>query len=89
MNRDEQRRLLARACEAELTPDEAAELLEACRCDPQLLEELSRVTVVDRLLAHGQLYPDDGAFVREVAQRLATAERPAGRRWHPNGFARP
>jgi hypothetical protein len=83
MNRDEQRRLLARACEAELTPEEAAELLEACRRDPGLLDELSRVTVVDRLLAHGQLYPDDGAFVREVAQRLATAERPAVRRWLP------
>jgi ferric-dicitrate binding protein FerR (iron transport regulator) len=78
MTRDEQRQLLARACADELSPDEASRLLEACRRDPELLAELGRVTVVQRLLAHNQLYPDDGTFVREVSQRLAPA--PAARR---------
>lgn len=86
MKREEQRRLLARACDGELTPDEAAQLLEACRRDPDLLAELSRVTVVDRLLAHDRIYPDDGAFVREVTQRLvatptAPVWAPLHRRW--------
>lgn len=79
MTRDEQRQLLARACGNELSPDEAARLLEACRHDPELLAELSRVTVVERLLAHDRLYPDDGTFVREVAQRLTPTPAPPQR----------
>ncbi|MDP3072072.1 MAG: LamG-like jellyroll fold domain-containing protein [Opitutaceae bacterium] len=71
MTRDEQRQLLARACAGDLEPGEAACLLDACRSDPQLLAELSHLTVLDRLLAHEHLYPDDGAFVREVRARLA------------------
>jgi hypothetical protein len=74
MTRDEQRHLLARACAGDLPPGEAARLLDACRRDPALLAEFSRLTVVERLLAHGNLYPDDGAFVREVRARLQ-AER--------------
>jgi hypothetical protein len=67
---DEQRRLLARAVVGDLTPDEAARLLDACRVDPALLTELSRLTVMERLLVHGHLYSDDGVFVREVRARL-------------------
>lgn len=70
MTSDEQRTLLARAGLGELTPEEAARLLDACRADPALLEKLGRLTVVERLLAHSHLYIDDGAFVREVRARL-------------------
>ncbi len=70
MTTDEQRQLLARACNDDLSPDEAARLLAACRRDPELLARLSRLTIVERLLAHGHLYPDDGAFVREVGARV-------------------
>ena len=70
MTPGEQRQLLARAGVNDLTPEEAARLLEACRSDPVLLERLGQLTVVERLLAHGQLYSDDGAFVREVRARL-------------------
>ena len=71
MTSEEQAQLLARAGAGELTPDEAARLLEACRSDPALLAKWGRLTVVERLLAHGHLYPDDGAFEREVRARLA------------------
>lgn len=77
MTRDEQQQLLARACAGDLTPEEASRLLEACRSDPALLAKLSRLTVVERLLAHEHLYPDDGAFVREVRTRLDDVETPA------------
>ncbi len=70
MTRDAQRELLARACAGELAPDEAARLLDECQRDPALLAELSRLKVVERLLAHRSLYPDDGTFVREVRARL-------------------
>jgi hypothetical protein len=73
VTRDEQQRLLARAGVGDLTPEEASRLLEACRRDPELLAQLSRLTVVDRLLAHGHLYPDDGSFLREVRVRLQVA----------------
>ncbi len=66
----EQSQLLARAGADDLTPEEAARLLAACRRDPELLAKLGRLTLVERLLAHGHLYPDDGAFVREVRARL-------------------
>ncbi len=70
MTPDEQRQLLVRAGVGDLTREEAARLLDACRADPELLAELSRLTVVERLLAHGHLYTDDNAFVREVRARL-------------------
>lgn len=74
MTHEETQQLLARACAGELAPEEAARLLEACRGDPALLAKLSRLTVVERLLAHEHLYSDDGAFVREVRARLEDAE---------------
>ncbi len=70
MTHEEQQQLLARAGTGDLTPEEAARLLDACRRDPELLAKLSQLTIVERLLAHGHLYPDDGAFVREVQVRL-------------------
>ena len=70
MTPDEQRQLLARAGVGDLTADEASRLLEACRAGPTLLAKLGQLTVVERLLAHGHLYVDDGAFVREVRARL-------------------
>ena len=70
MTPDEQQQLLARACADEISPEEAARLLDACRRDPGLLAKMGRLTIVDRLLSHGHLYPDDGAFVREVASRV-------------------
>ncbi len=70
MNAEEQASLLARAATGDLTPEEAARLAAACRQDPALLARLSRLTIVERLLAHGHLYPDDGSFVREVRARL-------------------
>lgn len=70
MTPEEQRHLLARACAGDLTADEAAQLLDACRRDPALLAELSRLTLVERLLAHAHMYADDAAFVREVRARL-------------------
>lgn len=73
MTREEQQHLLARAGAGDLTREDADRLLEACRRDPALAAKLSRLTVVDRLLAHGHLYPDDGAFVREVQVRLQVA----------------
>ncbi len=88
MTPDEQAQLLAKAGAGELTPDEAARLLAACRRDPELLAKLGRLTVVERLLAHGHLYPEDGAFVREVrariedsAEEFAAASAPRSRRW--------
>lgn len=91
MTPDEQRQLLARAVAGDLSPDEAARLLEACRADPALLEKLGGLTIVERLLAHGHLYPDDGTFVREVRVRLQVARAatqrkpgvlvPFARRW--------
>jgi hypothetical protein len=71
MTPDEQRQLLARACAHDLAPEEAARLLAACRRDPALLGELSRLMIVERLLAHAHLYADDAAFVREVQARVA------------------
>ena len=73
MTHEEQQRLLARAGAGELTPEEAARLLDACRRDPELLARLSRLTIVERLLAHEHLYPEDGAFLREVRVRLQVA----------------
>ncbi len=73
MTHEEQQQLLARAGAGDLTREDAARLLEACRRDPALLAKLSQLTVVERLLAHGHLYPDDGAFVREVHVRLQVA----------------
>ena len=70
MTSDEQRQLLARAGVGDLTPEESARLLDACRADPALREKLGRLTVVERLLAHTHLYTDDGVFVREVRARL-------------------
>ena len=49
-------------------------LLEECRREPALLEELSHLTVTERLLAHLHLYGDDEAFVREVGLRLRSVE---------------
>lgn len=74
MTHEETQQLIARACASELAPEDAARLLEACRRDPELLAKLSRLTVVERLLAHEHLYPDDGAFVREVGARLEDVE---------------
>ncbi len=70
MTPEEQSQLLSRAYADDFTREEAARLLDACRGDPELLAKLSRLTIVERLLAHGHLYPDDGAFVREVRARL-------------------
>jgi ferric-dicitrate binding protein FerR (iron transport regulator) len=77
MTHEEQQQLLARAGVGDLSPAEAQRLLDACRRDPELLAKLARLTIVDRLLAHGHLYPDDGAFVREVQARLADAPAPS------------
>ncbi len=71
MTPDATRQLVARAIAGDLSPSEAADLLAACRADPALLRQLGDLTVIERLLAHGHLYPDDGAFVREVRERLA------------------
>lgn len=71
MTPDEQRQILARACDHDLSPEEAARLLAACRRNPALLRELSRLMIVERLLAHAHVYADDAAFVREVRARLA------------------
>lgn len=76
MIQDEQRVLVAAALADELTPEQAVALLEACRRDPALLEELSRLTVTERLLAHLHLYSDD-AFVSEVRERLRSVEAAA------------
>ena len=73
MTHEEEQQLLARAGVGELTHEDAARLLAACRRDPALLAKLSQLAVVERLLAHGHLYPDDGAFVREVRVRLEDA----------------
>lgn len=73
MTHEEQQHLLASAGTGDLTRDESARLLEACRRDPALAAKLGQLTVVERLLAHGHLYPDDGAFVREVQVRLQVA----------------
>jgi hypothetical protein len=87
MTRDEQRELLARAGAGELSAEDAARLLDACRRDPALLAELSRLTVVERLLAHSHLYRDDDTLAREVAARLresvsaVTPVRPRRFRW--------
>lgn len=74
MTPEQQQQLLARAGAGELSPDEAASLLAACRSDPALLAKLGRLTLVDRMLAHGHLYPDDGSFLREVRVRLQVAQ---------------
>jgi hypothetical protein len=55
MTRSEQRELLARACAGDLSGEEASRLLDACRRDPALLAELSRLIIVERLLAHSHL----------------------------------
>ncbi len=86
MTHEEQQRLLARAGAGDLTPEDAARLLEACRADPALLRKLSQLTLVERLLAHGHLYPEDGAFVREVQVRLQVAR--AGISPPPNALIR-
>ncbi len=83
--------LLARACDGELTSDEAAHLLAACRRDPELRAKLGRLTVVERLLSHDHLYPDDGAFVREVRARLeeaAKAKPEGGLGWRLGSLSR-
>lgn len=86
MTHEEQQHLLARAGAGDLTREEAARLLDACRHDPALAAKLSRLTIVERLLAHGHLYPDDGAFVREVQVRLQVAR--AGNPTPPNAVVR-
>lgn len=68
------RELLARALADELTPEEAGRLLEACRRDPALLAEFSRLTVIERLLAYAHLYGDDAIFVREVGKRIQSQD---------------
>ena len=73
MSADENRDLLARAAAGDLAPSDAARLLAACRADPALLDRFAQLTVVDRLLAHEHLYPDDEAFLREVRERLDAA----------------
>ncbi len=77
MTPEKQSQLLARAGADDFTREEAAQLLDACRHDPDLLAKLSRLTIVERLLAHGHLYPEDGAFVREVRARLQDAATPS------------
>jgi hypothetical protein len=71
MTPDEQRQLLARAAIGDISPSEADRLLVACRTDPELLRQFSQFTIVERLLAHFHLYPDDETFMREVRDRLA------------------
>jgi hypothetical protein len=83
MIRDEQRPLVASALVDDLTPDQAARLLEECRREPELLAELSHLTVTDRLLAHLHLYGDDEAFVREVGLRLRSVEPARDKILHP------
>lgn len=70
---EEHSQLLARAVDGSLTAEEAEQLLAACRRDPALLAKLSRLTIVERLLAHEHLYADQVAFVREVETRLGDA----------------
>lgn len=78
MTHEEQQRLLARAAADDLAPADAAQLLAACRRDPALLGKLGRLAIVDRLLAHAHLYPEDGSFLREVQVRLQVAQLEAG-----------
>jgi hypothetical protein len=83
MTRSEQRELLARACAGDLSAEDASRLLDACRRDPALLAELSRLIIVERLLAHSHLYRDDDALAREVLAHLrqgTPAATPARRR---------
>ena len=70
MTPEETKALLARALAGDASPEEVARLAAACREDAALLAELSRHTVMDRLLASAHLYPDGEAFTREVAMRL-------------------
>lgn len=70
MTPEEKKELLARALAGDATPAEVARLAAACQEDLDLLAELSRHTVMDRLLASAHLYPDGEAFTREVALRL-------------------
>jgi hypothetical protein len=79
MTRDEQRELMARALVEELTSEEAELLLQECRRKPELLEELSRLVISERLLAYLHLYPDEGAFEQEIQQRLRQADAPRGK----------
>jgi hypothetical protein len=83
MIRDEQRHLVAGALADELTPGQASSLLEACRREPALVEELTRLTVTERLLAHLHLCDDDEAFVREVQLRLRATEPAPGKILRP------
>ncbi len=83
MTREEQRQLVASALADELTPEQASLLLEECRRDSALVEELTRLTVTDRLLAHLHLCGDDDAFVREVRLRLRSTEPAPGKILRP------
>jgi hypothetical protein len=76
MTSEEQRHWVAGALAGELTAEESQLLLAKCRRQPELLDELSRLTVIERLLSYVHVYSDDAIFVREVRERLRQAQAP-------------
>lgn len=64
--------LLAAVFADDLSREQVERLRAACQEDEGLLMELTRLTVVDRILTHTHLYPAPQEFVREVDARLRT-----------------
>lgn len=72
----DQDELTARAATGELTAEESARLLEACRADERLAAECARLLVVERLLHAVESDPGGILAAREVVARIRHEQAP-------------